>query len=107
MKSFEHITPPIEFGAGQEAVPTGCAAFPTELTIGNRKVGVGHPTYVVAEIGANFDHNIDKAKALIRAAKDAGAAQARSGPADRDRLCRVRIQAPLGRVLPVAGAAPS
>ena len=36
-------------------------------------IGEGHPTYIIAEIGANFDHNIEKAKKLIDAAKESGA----------------------------------
>ena len=47
--------------------------FPKEITFGRRKVGQGHPTYIIAEIGANFDHDIEKAKSLVEAAKDAGA----------------------------------
>jgi sialic acid synthase SpsE len=47
--------------------------FPKEITIGHRKVGVGHPTYVIAEIGANFDQDIEKAKRLVVAAKECGA----------------------------------
>ena len=37
-------------------------SFPKEITIGNRKIGYGHPVYIIAEIGANFDHDIEKAK---------------------------------------------
>ncbi|HAQ17681.1 MAG TPA: flagellar biosynthesis protein FlgA [Prolixibacteraceae bacterium] len=48
-------------------------SFPKEIRIGNKIIGVGHPTYIIAEIGANFDKNIDKAKRLIDAAKEAGA----------------------------------
>ena len=44
-----------------------------EITINNRKIGAGHPVYIVAEISAN--HNQDKQQAikLIEAAKEAGA----------------------------------
>ena len=48
-------------------------SFPKEIKIGNRTIGVGHPAYLIAEIGANFDQNIEKAKRLIVAAKEAGA----------------------------------
>jgi sialic acid synthase SpsE len=48
-------------------------SFPKEIRIGNKLIGVGHPTYIIAEIGANFNKNIDKAKRLIDAAKEAGA----------------------------------
>lgn len=47
--------------------------FPKEITIGNKVIGLEHPTYVIAEIGGNFDGKIDKAKKLIDAAKEAGA----------------------------------
>ncbi len=47
--------------------------FPKEIKIGNRKIGDGHPVYIIAEIGANFDHDIEKAKKLIKAAKECGA----------------------------------
>lgn len=47
--------------------------FPKTLNIGGRKVGVGHPTFFIAEIGANFDKDLQKAKRLVLAAKEAGA----------------------------------
>lgn len=48
-------------------------AFPKEIRIGKRMVGNGHPSYIIAEIGANFDKDLGKAKALCDAAKEAGA----------------------------------
>lgn len=47
--------------------------FPKEINIGKRLIGKGHPAYIIAEIGANFDHSIEKAKRLIDAAKECGA----------------------------------
>jgi sialic acid synthase SpsE len=47
--------------------------FNKEIKIGGRKIGYGHPAYIIAEIGANFDNDIAKAKRLIDAAKAAGA----------------------------------
>lgn len=47
--------------------------FSKEIKIGNRTIGEGHPTYIIAEIGANFDQDIEKAKRLILAAKECGA----------------------------------
>jgi N-acetylneuraminate synthase len=47
--------------------------YPKEIKFGIRYIGEGHPTYIIAEIGANFDHDINKAKKLIDAAKDSGA----------------------------------
>jgi len=43
-----------------------------EIKIGDRFVGDGHPTYVVAEIGINHNGNIETAKRLIDAALLAG-----------------------------------
>ena len=43
------------------------------IKIGSRLVGQGLPTYIIAEIGGNFDGSIDKAKRLIDAAKESGA----------------------------------
>jgi N-acetylneuraminate synthase len=47
--------------------------FQKEIKIGNKFIGQGHPTYIIAEIGGNFDGSFDKAKRLIDAAKEAGA----------------------------------
>jgi pseudaminic acid synthase len=47
--------------------------FNKEFKIGNRMVGVGHPSYLIAEIGANFNGDIEMAKKLCLAAKEAGA----------------------------------
>lgn len=43
------------------------------MTFGDRKVGIDHPTYLIAEIGANFNQSLDQAKRLCDAAKEAGA----------------------------------
>lgn len=48
-------------------------SFQQKVKVGNRYIGQGQPTYIIAEIGANFDKDIDKAKRLIDAAKEAGA----------------------------------
>lgn len=47
--------------------------FNKTIMIGNKWIGEEYPTYFIAEIGANFDGSIEKAKCLIAAAKDAGA----------------------------------
>ncbi|MBK8946939.1 MAG: N-acetylneuraminate synthase family protein [Ignavibacteriae bacterium] len=47
--------------------------FPKQIKIGNKIIGEDYPTYIIAEIGANFDGNIEKAKELIKAAKECGA----------------------------------
>ncbi len=43
-----------------------------EVKIGDRMVGDGHPTYIVAEIGINHNGSVDIAKLLIDAAVKAG-----------------------------------
>jgi pseudaminic acid synthase len=43
-----------------------------EITIGNRKIGPGHPVYIIAEISANHNHNFDEALKLVDVAAEAG-----------------------------------
>ena len=43
-----------------------------EIYIGDRLVGDGHPTFIVAEIGINHNGDIEIARELIKAAKHAG-----------------------------------
>jgi sialic acid synthase SpsE len=45
----------------------------TEIKIGDRAVGEGHPVFVIAEIGINHNGDLEKAKNLIRLAKESGA----------------------------------
>jgi sialic acid synthase SpsE len=47
--------------------------LPREFAIGERMVGPGHPTYVIAEAGANHNKDLDIARRLIDVAADAGA----------------------------------
>ncbi|MBU0459991.1 MAG: N-acetylneuraminate synthase family protein [Nanoarchaeota archaeon] len=51
-------------------IKDGCAH---EVKVGERIVGEGHPCYIVAEIGSNFDGSIERAKKLIDLAKESGA----------------------------------
>lgn len=44
-----------------------------EFKIGNRWIGEKHPTYFIADIAANHDGDLERAKLLIKLAKDAGA----------------------------------
>jgi sialic acid synthase SpsE len=48
-------------------------ALPSEFAIGDRLVGPGHPTYVIAEAGANHNRDWDTARRLIDVAAEAGA----------------------------------
>jgi sialic acid synthase SpsE len=47
--------------------------FNKQIKFGSTNVGIGNKTYFIAEIGANFDGSLDKAKKLCDAAKSAGA----------------------------------
>ena len=44
-----------------------------DLKIGKSPVGKNHPTYFIADIAANHDGSLERAKLLIRLAKEAGA----------------------------------
>ena len=44
-----------------------------ELKIGNKLIGKDKPTYFIADIAANHDGSLERAKYLIRLAKKAGA----------------------------------
>ena len=43
------------------------------LTINGRRIGLGKPTYIIAELSANHQQRYDKAVELVKAAKTAGA----------------------------------
>lgn len=43
------------------------------MRIGNRDIGPGHPVFVIAEVSANHQGDIEKARGIIRAAAVAGA----------------------------------
>ena len=43
------------------------------MKIGTREIGLDHPTYFIADIGANHDGSLDKACELIHLAAEAGA----------------------------------
>ncbi len=44
-----------------------------EIKIGKRIIGTGHPVYIIAEIGSNFDGSLERAKHLAKIAKNLGA----------------------------------
>jgi N-acetylneuraminate synthase len=44
-----------------------------EIQMGNKKIGENHPSYFIADIAANHDGNLERAKELIHMAKQAGA----------------------------------
>lgn len=45
----------------------------SEFQIGDKSVGIGHPTYFIADVAANHDGDLERAKALIHLAAEAGA----------------------------------
>ncbi len=45
----------------------------TQIEIAGRTIGPGHPPYVVAELSSNHNGDLDRALAIIEAAKEAGA----------------------------------
>ena len=47
--------------------------FNKEINIGNKKIGLNYPTYFIADIAANHDGDLKRAKKLIYLAKEAGA----------------------------------
>ena len=50
-----------------------CPPSISEIAIGDRLIGPGCPTYVIAELSANHGQNFDQAVQLVHAAKEAGA----------------------------------
>jgi sialic acid synthase SpsE len=48
-------------------------SFNSVIDVKNIKIGEGHPTFFIAEIASNFDGDLQRAKDLIYAAKEAGA----------------------------------
>ena len=45
----------------------------TSFTLGNKRIGHAEPTYFIADIAANHDGDLDRAKELMTLAKEAGA----------------------------------
>lgn len=46
---------------------------PVTVRIQDRDIGPGHPCFIIAELSANHNHDIERAKRIVKAAADAGA----------------------------------
>ena len=91
-----------------EAVKSAGVSFPAEFEIGGRAVGGAHPTYVIAEAGANHNRDLGVARELIDVAADAGADAVKFQTYSGDRIYsrktpQLRVPAPSHRQ--VAGRA--
>ena len=56
------------------------------FSIAGRKVGAGHPVFIIAEVGVNHNGSIEMAKELIDAAKAAGADAVKFQMCDPDQM---------------------
>jgi sialic acid synthase SpsE len=48
-------------------------SFPAHIAVGDRLIGPGQPTYVIAEAGSNHNRDLDVARRLVDVAAEAGA----------------------------------
>ena len=62
------------------------------IQIGSKKIGPGHPCFIIAEAGVNHNGKLDLAKSLVRKAKTAGADCAKFQTFRAERV--VTLQAP-------------
>ena len=60
-------------GVVSASLPCVSVGVGVAMKIGNREIGLNHPTYFIADIGANHDGNLDKACELVHLAAEAGA----------------------------------
>ena len=47
--------------------------MPNGVTIGDRKIGLGHPPFVIAEMSGNHNRSLERALAIVEAAASSGA----------------------------------
>jgi N,N'-diacetyllegionaminate synthase len=76
--------------------------FPPVFDVQGREIGGDAPAYVIAEIGANHDRDLDKARALIDAAAAAGADAVKFQTYSGDRIYS-RKTPPFRYLEPVSG----
>ena len=48
-------------------------SYKNAIFVGKRRIAIDEPTYFIADIAANHDGNLERAKKLIYLAKEAGA----------------------------------
>lgn len=78
-------SPPLDAGRERKTAPV--------LHIGDRVVGAGRPTFVIAEIGVNHDGDVSRAVELIDVARQAGATAVKFQAFDPVALCSGRHRA--------------
>jgi N,N'-diacetyllegionaminate synthase len=71
--STDGIASVSDFGAGPNGVFGSLIASHCIVQIENFTIGALHPVFIVAEAGVNHNGNLQTAKQLVRAAKEAGA----------------------------------
>ena len=72
-----------------------------ELQIASTKIGPGHSTYFIADIAANHDGDLSKAKDLIYLAAEAGADAAKFAIFKRKPLLAIRDFVTWGQSNPI------
>jgi len=61
------------------------------VTIANRQVGNGNPTFIIAEAGINHNGDIELAKKLVTAAKECGADAIKFQSFQADKICDTEL----------------
>lgn len=61
-----------------------------QITIGTTTIGIGHPTFIIAEIGTNHGGSLQRAKELIKACSKAGANAVKFQSWTADRLNNIK-----------------
>jgi sialic acid synthase SpsE len=77
--------------------------MPPELVVGERRLGLDHPSWFVADIAANHDGDLERAKLLIRLAAEAGADAAKFQNFEADTIVSDRGFKQLGGLSHQAG----
>lgn len=65
-----------------------------DIKFGKHTIGLNHPTYFIADIAANHDGDLERAKQLIKLAKEAGADAAKFQNFEPPRSSRITASRP-------------